>query len=1010
MKSDGNLSSFLHSVLSKTPCSDLTSTSSSSLWPIPIPYPEAFEGPYSLGLWKKRRLCLQIVILDWLSLGRPVSAPSFLRLGRRLARRQWKVVRLLEDLADDKNSVDEVDAQGMGRTAVKSETYDEEINALHRAVSVLGATGSYGARKVFPSDGFSEQNVSGDYGYSIGNQHCESFVAAKAIEADRLVFGSPPSFDPLPYLDSKTAAMYQEPSLFHRKEFGPMPNVTVRATVSNKLALYRKLASTGRLIAVSAAEVKDEVASGLFCVPKDLSRDRLIMDSRPPNSREIGLNTWTHCAASATNLAGIELGDEQRLLLSGQDVKDFYYQFIIGRSRARRNLLKGWLSHGELVDIFGAEAELPRPGGYVCLNTMAMGDICACEFSQGSHLGLLLQSSACTPEELVQHRKPFPRGPFALGVVIDDMIMMEVVSRRWQLGQPTLADSRMESALAAYSESGLPVNPNKAFPNADSATFWGVSVDGEKGTVRPNPHRLWPLIVVTWRIAALGVATISLLESVAGSWISIFTARRRFLSFMELIFDAIHCGAPRTTVIRLSPALKDELLSFCVMGPMVVVNLRAKTLGVIHATDASDWGMAAVAAEIPRPLAREAFRWGLNRSSWSRLLPPGKAWLKTKGALDFRAELPGDEDFYDTHPLWELLARVPSYVEQWRRPHKKRIHINIGELAAHLREESRIGLQFQSVRVCHGLDSQVSLGALVKGRAASKSLNSLLRGSLPNMLGCDLYAAYGFFPSGIHRADGPTRNAAPSKPDVSEPFWWSLENAEQLAAFDDWISQQASFGNEADDVDFSELGYKAPLSLKDPREVCLKKEIEMQDPPGPVSLGETAESGEALLYESTLSAEVVAMLESIPKHQVWWPKGSKKQFDRPGALDLYSGVGGVARNLLKQGCPFVITYDWKRSSAENLLDPKLQQFLLTLVGKGAFSLVGSAVICSSFSKAVTPQVRSPRHPKGIPWMRESMRSRVADGNAHADFNAKLLNLCRALDILFWLENPDSSYL
>ena len=106
----------------------------------------------------------------------------------------------------------------------------------------------------------------------------------------------------------------------------------------------------------------------------------------------------------------------------------------------------------------------------------------------------------------------------------------------------------------------------------------------------------------------------------------------------------------------------------------------------------------------------------------------------------------------------------------------------------------------------------------------------------------------------------------------------------------------------------------------------------------------------------------------------------------------------------------MITYDWKRSSAENLLDPKLQQFLLTLVGKGAFSLVGSAVICSSFSKAVTPQVRSPRHPKGIPWMRESMRSRVADGNVHADFNAKLLNLCRASNILFWLENPDSSLL
>ena len=53
------------------------------------------------------------------------------------------------------------------------------------------------------------------------------------------------------------------------------------------------------------------------------------------------------------------------------------------------------------------------------------------------------------------------------------------------------------------------------------------------------------------------------------------------------------------------------------------------------------------------------------------------------------------------------------------------------------------------MRVCYGLDSQVALGTLVKGRAASKRLNSLLRGSSPNLLGSDLYGAYGFFPSAL---------------------------------------------------------------------------------------------------------------------------------------------------------------------------------------------------------------------------------------------------------------------
>ena len=146
------------------------------------------------------------------------------------------------------------------------------------------------------------------------------------------------------------------------------------------------------------------------------------------------------------------------------------------------------------------------------------------------------------------------------------------------------------------------------------------------------------------------------------------------------------------------------------------------------------------------------------------------------------------------------------------------------------------------------------------------------------------------------------------------------------------------------------------------------------------------------------------MLRSIPEVQIW------RQFTGSGALDLYSGIGGVARNLLKNGGPFVVAYDWKRSSVENLLDSGLQDFLLKLISLGTFDLVGSAVIYSSFSKAVTPQVRSPRFPRGIPWMRHSMRSRVADGNNHADFNARLLNLCRAKQVMYRLENPDSSYL
>ena len=186
-----------------------------------------------------------------------------------------------------------------------------------------------------------------------------------------------------------------------------------------------------------------------------------------------------------------------------------------------------------------------------------------------------------------------------------------------------------------------------------------------------------------------------------------------------------------------------------------VVNLRAKVFPSLRATDASDWGMAAVSAELPVQVAREALRLSLTKSTWTKLLPPHKAWLRVKGLLDPSQELP-DGECFDVHPFWEDLNRCLEFHEEWRRPHLRAVHVNIGELRAHLKEEARLGVLHQSIRVPYALDSQVSLGCLVKGRGSSKALNAELQRSIPMVVGSDLYGGYGYVPSKLNRADGPT--------------------------------------------------------------------------------------------------------------------------------------------------------------------------------------------------------------------------------------------------------------
>lgn len=290
--------------------------------------------------------------------------------------------------------------------------------------------------------------------------------------------------------------------------------------------------------------------------------------------------------------------------------------------------------------------------------------------------------------------------------------------------------------------------------------------------MRANESRARPLYLVTLRVCSLGLCATGLLRSLCGSFISILSVRTRLLSAMNFIFDATSASDDDTWILRLSPALKDELYVLITLATLSVVNLRATLSCAFRATDASDWGMAAVAADLDKNIVREAMRLSVTRGAWTKLLPPGKAWLRSKAELDPSLELP-DGEVFDVHPFWEALARVPSYRELWRRPHLRPVHINIGESRAYLLEELRVSSSTRSSRFGFGLDSQVLLGAPAKGRSSSKPINAELVKSIPPLLGADLYPFRGYFPSKLNRADGPTRSSPPDPPDMEEPWWWN---------------------------------------------------------------------------------------------------------------------------------------------------------------------------------------------------------------------------------------------
>ena len=959
-------------------------------------------------------LNLAVAALDWLYLRRPSCSPPGIGAGTPLSKKQWKMVELLAESVGDGYESFSFAPADLGRMASKLEDQDAILGALHRTlIEAERDLPRYmvprGAPAGLKSGCLADDGADGlegrtrilkkPFGWITGKLRGKIPMNAKHIEASRITLPPKPAFDPVPFFDKPTAFAYQHPlqRVLDMPREPPPARSTVMASKHNKLELYRLLAATGRLGILDRGEVRPGISSGLFSVVKDLGRDRLILDGRGANVYEQPLSHWTRGLAAFDKVCGIYLPPGEVLRASGRDLRDFFYQFSVNRERTARNCLSGALSKAELEYVFGNVPGLPAKA-HVGLSTLAMGDLNACEFAQASHLGVLFCGKVFVPAELLSLALPVPREPCMVGVIIDDLIVLErIASSCVPEGSAggttgTEADVRMSRADEAYEKANLIANPAKAFQNEAGAKFWGVEVDGDRGMVRPARTRLWPLIAVTVRVAMLGVATVGLLKALCGSWTSIVLLRRRILSMMSTVFAAAGCG-DLDDIVRLSTDLKSELLGLICLGPLVAVDLRAEPAGFLSATDASTWGGAGVRAVVPKELVLEFCRHSLYKGTWTHLLPPGHAWLREHEKLHPEQELPGDEPF-EPNLLASLLATRLPYVERWRKRYHGPEHINCKEIRAYLQDESFIARAGDRLRLLSGLDSQVALGSLVKGRSASGALNDLIEASLGPHLGCGIYPHYLYFLSEWNPSDGPTRGRAPPDPLGPLPHWWHSLAAGDPTEFDAWL---AKIGGTRAGLTFEHLESLGVQTASEGKRESCADSARGDDLLPDVAAGPG--SSTAGLFE----------LGSWGFHSRQFRfEGSEPDLSQAGALDLFAGSGGFGKALVKLKAPWVLSFDLERSCDQDLLDPMLRAKIEALICERRVAAVGMAPPCSSFSSAIAPPIRSSRFPRGVPWLSGAMRDKVSEGNLHAEWCLRLVSLCEKAGISWWLEQPDTS--
>lgn len=392
-----------------------------------------------------------------------------------------------------------------------------------------------------------------------------------------------------------------------------------------------------------------------------------------------------------------------------------------------------------------------------------------------------------------------------------------------------------------------------------------------------------------------------------------------------------------------------------------------------------------------------------------------------------------------SHPLHIELGTCLQFVELEKRKSLTPVHINILELRGMVRSERHAAMECFPGRSFSLADSQVALGAWLKGRSSSIALNQELQQSLPIHLGCGMVSSCGYIPNEVNAIDDPTRHVAIRAAEKSPEPWFYRDNyasdQEQLAAFDDWLRSY-----NADPYTISGLPPMDELRVSVDDALVKKSRARLffeknkkgarirvaskkatREKQNSDDLPSTAFDSDFLFNPSAaslgrpaLGSEACDLLRSIPASRFLLPRNWKVDKDwRPdfaGYLDLYSGAKGIAKMVVSLGSCWALTFETSDDSAQDVLASDNKALIESLLLLSCVFGFGAAIFCGSFSRAVRPAVRDRQHPYGLRTMSASMALKVESGNRHSQWLSYLIRICVRLNIIFWVENPDGSFL
>lgn len=639
-------------------------TPRSDPWPCPPPLWRRWTCRQSLSPRKRKRMrlletkarCVQslVLALNWLSLGHPKTPPLHARAGFPMSEHQLLMIERLEDLVDYFLSAPASTVEDLGRAGEKltklgsvafnlhsSSIHDFQFEDLHSFLTCIqGSFDSYSKRARSKQPDTStpppyEPERDAAEPLSPAVRVPTSSCTAMPVKADRIKWKLAPAFDPSPFLsDPVVKRAFRDPDFLRRPEdeWPRPPRAKVHADRGEVFRLAQKWDALRACSLVPCSQKRAIETVGLFAVPKDSEFDRLILNPTVVNSRCHPYSAFTKTIAPGYLMALIRLREQEDLLISSDDLCEFYYTFQVTPQRAKRNAIGVVFRGSEFQTFHCYDPSLHSTDVYVCLSTLAMGDALAVEIAQQSHVNVLRTLADCMrPEECLLYRQPVPRGPFYELLTIDDHIGLQKMPKG---GSKNAAYNRdvtvFQAANRAYETVKLTAHPGKMRRRDTHATVLGAELDGSRGRCSAPRERIALLSYITCIVICKGLLTRQLLQGLLGCWTHVLLFRRPLFAILDKVY---HEGEsfPADLVFRMSSQCRHELLLLCLLAPCMQTDMRVEVAPNLYMLDASPFGGGLCQAAFSSTGAEELWRRTEQRGFYTCLQQGAGAALRELG-------------------------------------------------------------------------------------------------------------------------------------------------------------------------------------------------------------------------------------------------------------------------------------------------------------------------------------------------------------------------------------------